>query len=121
MNYPKKGKEFNGNLSKFETYSEKRLYLETFAKTHSRCNTVNGEIIKKEWIRDYLHKWYMSKGHRIFKCTVLISKKGIIIFSGKCFVVEEPTCLTIEPISNNSIYEINRKNILLHDKFFGIA
>jgi hypothetical protein len=114
MNYPNIEKEFIENYSRFETYSERRLYLETLAKTES------GNIIKKEIIRDYLHKWYISMGHRIFECTVEISKKGAFIFSGKCFVVEEPTCLTIEPVYKKSIFEINRNNILEHCKFSGI-
>lgn len=77
MNYPKMEKEIIRNLSKFETYSEKRLYLETIAKKQSESKYEDGKIITKEMIREYLHEWYNSRGHRIFECSVIISKEGL--------------------------------------------
>lgn len=106
------------NLSKFKTYSERRLYLESIVKNQTQNKHMIGKSAEnKVLIRNYLHNWYISKGNRIFECTVTIRSGDKPVYTGKCVVVEEPTCLTIEPIFSNSIFEISRSNIINHDKF----
>src|SRR5436309_14328200 len=97
------------NISKFKTYSEKRLYLKSLIKNRIPPNRVTRNFSEnKELIRDYLHNWYISNGNRIIGCNVRITSGNKSVYDGKCIVIEESTCITIEPKFTNSIFEINR-------------
>lgn len=91
-----------------QSYSEKRVLLESFIKKkYPAIRTISA----RKMARRHLHNHYLCSGIPVMQFDVKVETSGQVIYRGKAFIIEESQSWNFDCKNSNQIFEVQKSNV----------